>query len=194
VIKREKIRLVNGKPLICAFDSLRGKAVRSPATGHVEYLYNVQHRGAPAMIFLPTEGVQALQRVQAEVGEDLHILKTLAKDQPPQVTIRRLRDGTLAIPALPPMPPQKRLGKTSIAYRQREPQKQPDRFVQYMQQQPPPPTAHELSTGVLLATCLHCAIDAVIGAERFAASKGRELIFLSDDIRAMAITIYIGKR
>jgi hypothetical protein len=66
--------------------------------------------------------------------------------------------------------------------------------AEYVSPRPAAPPTQLSGTAVLLAQCLHSAIDAVIGAEMFAASKGRQLSFASEDVRAMALNIYIGEQ
>jgi hypothetical protein len=200
---REKIKLIPGVPFMCTLETSEGKPMTSRFHDGAEYLYSVNHRGAPSMLYLPVEGHMAIKRLGVRAGDEIQIVKTQTQGQAPEFSVRTVSDATLAVPALPP------------ATQQPWPALERDNGVRMLAPRsqvaplapaapPPPPAQYPPVRGfadetpqpgsVMLGQCLLAAIDAAIGAERYALAKGKTLSFAPEDIRAMGLSVYIGKQ
>jgi hypothetical protein len=181
--QREKVKLPLNVPFVCTLETVQGKPVRSQVDGATDYLYNAQVAGVPAMFFLPVEGAQALQNLRLQPGEEISILKRKVNGDAPTFQIRRMGDGTLAVPAPPPPTPQP---IRMLAPRTQAEDSETPRLASADHAVP--------GTGALVAQCFMCAVDALLGTQIYAAKKGLTLAFNEEDVRALGITIYIGKQ
>jgi hypothetical protein len=180
---REKLKIVSGVPLQVTLSDMRAREMSSRFHDGIEYLYSVEHRGAGCLLYLPVEGHMALKYSGAVEGDDVQITKTHVNGSAPSFHVKRFSDATLTVPALPTIQDAPVRGVQMMAPR-----------TQVAPAPAPPVPAQASGTAVLLSQCLHCAIDAALGAERFALAKGKELNFNEEDIRAMALSIFIGKQ
>jgi hypothetical protein len=129
-----------------------------------------------------------LQRCGAQSGEEVQLVRSLGAGGSFAFHVNR-RSATYEQEP----PPQAMRLLAPVAPVQRYAQ-----APHYEEAPPPPPPQQQqqpnrMSTGALLGQCLMCAVDAAIGSEKFAAAKGKALSFNEEDIRAMAISIYIQK-
>jgi hypothetical protein len=193
VTNRQKLKIIANVPLNVTLEDANGKESNSQYTG-LEYRYNVQHQGVDSILYLPVQGAEALRRSGAQSGDDVQITKTM-KGNMPVFTVRIFSDASLELPAPPP-----------------QASAQPDRFDQHMQQQPSPNGIRMLAPRTQLAAqpvaaasaeetlsframqysqLLLSVIDVAIGAEVYAAKKGRTIAFNEEDIRCMTATLFI---
>jgi hypothetical protein len=179
-----------------------GRETRSPYSG-LEYRYNAQRGDVDCHLYLLMEGREALQRAMARAGDCVEIPKSPQGGQ--HVWSARILPDTQE-PSQPRLVPPQPVQLQPIQPQPIQPQPiqpKPQRPLPSngVRPQPPQPASEphtrsnppRLSTAALLEQCLMCAVDAALSAEHFAASKGVTLEFNEEDIRAMAISVYIAK-
>jgi len=201
MIQRQRIKLVSGIPLIMTLEDAAKGPFQSRFTDQSEWLYNVNVRGEASQLYLAVEGHTALQRLGAKAGDEIQILKQQTQGQAPSFSARFVSDATLAVPSLPAPDPNRRapadrfdthMQQQQPGVRMLAPQPQTNGATAYAPQQAKNEAPQPGS--VALGQCLLAAIDAAIGAERYALAKGKTLSFNEEDVRAMGLSIYIGKQ
>lgn len=207
---REKIKIVPNVPLAVTLED-EGKECRSPLTG-LEYRYNVGRGNVACTLYLPPDGHAAIRRAGARPGDDVELRKNKHANGQEFWTAAIFSDATM-----PPPQDQHAAGIRVLApaARQAIATTRPGRVeaaqpwtgngTQQTQQQPTngsarantqsqSPQAEEIPPAALLAQCLMYAVDAAVGAEQFAAKKGKTLNFNEEEIGKLAITVYIDRK
>ena len=198
-MQRTKIKIVTGQPLNVTLES-EPRQSTSPITG-LEYLYNVQHQGVSALLYLHPVGQEALRRAGAQPGDDVQIIRSRGGDDP-IYTAKVFSDATLALQK-PDRFDEHMHTNGSNGYHDTAPEspRAPIRMLapRQQQQQARPQESQRLAPadsavyGVGIAQILMSVVDAFIGCEQFAAKKGKTLSFAEEDIVKFAITLYIGR-
>jgi hypothetical protein len=178
--------------VILGVENLRGTDSTSSFSGD-ETRFDVLKQGTPSHLYLPRAYAGAIAASGAQPGDEIQVLKTGVNGQTPTYRVRLISDATLEVPVVPSS------------------QAQPDRFDQNVQQQQPngirmlaprqqvapqtQPTAQEEMPSfraMQYSQLLLSVIDVAIGAEAYAAKKGRTILFNEEDIRAMTATLFIN--
>jgi len=193
------IRLKDNEPLIVKLDNARG--FESQGKRGTDYRFDVN---GDSWLYLPQQGAAALERNGAKAGDRVEILKLKHPGQGEDYRIRVVTTpqahGIMEVdrqvehvPARPQLParvmnPQAHPYGGNATYWDRQNEQPAAPKPPAVQPYPKPSPTKDL-----LIRCMEAAIDAAIEGEAYAESKGRELEFLSDDIRSMMISIYIAK-
>lgn len=162
---RERLSFRLNQPQLIELEDaqFQGDEQASHSTGEIEHRYWLtEHR----ICWVPSNVHDAIQQHNGSGNSTQQrgrYVVTRRKDRPWDV--RPVTDPTLTVPAPPQAKP--------------------------AQQQPAAPQAKPLAQPSLMGAALCRALDAAIEAERYAASLGRPLSFDTQDIRAIAATLYI---
>lgn len=149
----------------------------------VDYRFDVALDGVDYSLYLPMPALVAVQRAGVQDGDTVEIVKNKREGQQETWSVRRVEwnaqpHGVAVMPQPRPALPA------------RQPAVQP-----YPRQSAPPAQQPKpLGTEDILTRCITTAIDAAVIGEKHAHAKGMtDLAFTSEDIRAMALSIYINK-
>jgi len=174
-------------PLIVKLDKgPEGKETSS--RGELQYMYTLNDDSS--VMWLPPEARTALLRTGAQPGDLIEIVKSL-----------RGRTAIWNVQVVPDAQEPPARGMRMLAPRpapETQPQYSNGRNVQHSNggsNQPQAQPAKNVSpVSQQLADCLRAAIDASMEAQEYAHSLGGELHFNEEDIRAMGLSIYIGRQ
>jgi hypothetical protein len=181
-MQRQIIRPQLDQPLLVKLDfGPDGVEKRSSINNELQYMYTVNDDAG--LIYLPANARQQLLRTGAQAGDSVEIVKMKngwdirvvsdTEEQPQQQQRAAARGNAYRQPAAP----QSRSAQPTA------------------QAQPPRPAANGVHpVGQQLAGCLRAAIDAATEAEGYAKGKNFPLEFTSEDIRAMAVSVFIGQQ
>jgi hypothetical protein len=178
-MQREVLRPQLNTPLIVRLDK-GPEGIQREGNSGIDFQYTCNED--TGIMWLPKEAREKLIHLGAEPGDEVAITKKkLGRGVAWEIEL--VEDE----PAQPPRLP--RVG----AHRAVE---QQNTTAAYIKRNSPQPATQPVQrpAAVLLAGALYAAIDAAISAEVYASSKGRALELCSDDIRAMAISLYIDAR
>ncbi len=213
---RDKIKPLFDVPLVFELEQTDGQEVPSKFTG-LEYRFSVIFEARPAYIYLPVEGRNAILSIRPQAGELIELVKQKSGNQL-YFRAQRLSD---AYDEEPPAPaarngtPRHAAPQTlnrGAYYRREEPGANPPPLPprQALPAAPAaaPPASHAQSTGQAMpprpeapnvspltqrmAGCLRVAYDAWEEVRAYARSKGGELTYTSEDVRATGLSIYIN--
>ena len=187
--QREKVRFTTNVPFIVLLEQVEGREATSSYNGR-EYRYNVVQHRRPHILYLPPEGANALRRAAPNVGDEVELLKAI-RDGQPEWSARVLSD------AQEPLPSQEQAREVQAPAPHYS--GQPERPSAPHSSAPAKPQTDgsarsgPRSTAQLATRCMFVAFDVMMATEQYAASKGVTLEFNEEDIRALALSIYIGK-
>lgn len=203
-MQREILKFQADVPVTVVLDKSPESAQQKENDRGVYYQFAVNNNSA--LMFLPPEGRDALFRARAKAGDLVQIVKTYRGKQ--QIFTAQ----TISDAAEPPAPSNLRgnypHGSTTQGMSQAEARNaaffagrngngqgsaQPPIQPQAQPQRPVIAPAAMLASQHLMS-CMCAAIDAAAEAQEYARGKGLGLTFLGTDIRAIAISIYIGDR
>lgn len=193
---REVIR-PEGHPIIVRLDF--DEPIQREGRHGIDYQYTVNHDAG--IMWLPKEAKQKIDALQAQAGDEISIAKTKRGNKVAWL-IERVDDETAPQPQRQQQQTAQHIGRPSGH--------QPEATEPVTQRpngQGPLTTAERQAArpaeqyktsqrpeAEMLAGALYCAIDAAISAEQYADQRGRALKLDNDDIRAMAISLYIDAR
>jgi hypothetical protein len=177
---RNRITFRTGEPVRMTLDTdpAQAKQYDNPRGGAPDYMLIADDNESVA--FVPGAAIYALQEAGAKQGHHVELM--------------RMKGGAwsaaiLEPEATPPPPP----------VRQMPPPPQPRtagaNALQPAPTQPPQPLPSMQRPGAaILAGALMAAIDATAQAQQYATSRGLALTMTSEDVRAMALSLYIDAR
>jgi hypothetical protein len=150
------------------------------------------------VMWLPRDGRDALLRAGAQAGDEVQILKATLAGKTTFTAQVLASDATEPEPE--PTPPARNgngNGHAHVQPRGRAPL--PPRAYHQPEAVPRPQQAAKAAPAPshgaqVLATALYTAIDAALAAEAYAKQQGMDLELQPDDIRAMAISLFIDSR
>ncbi len=181
-MQREVIKPQPDIPVIVKLDKGPEGQEREGRFG-IDYQYTVNDDRC--VMWLPKEARDRLVRCGAQAGDEVQIVKSLR--------------GLMAQWSVQVMPDSNELAPSPSQDRPVPAQARPNGYVNghgnghYAgHAQPPRPEANISPIAQQLAGCLRAAVDACVETEAYAKSKGMPLEFCSEDIRAMALSVYIG--
>lgn len=187
--QREKVRFTTNVPFVVLLEQVEGREATSSYNGR-EHRYNVLQHGRPHTLYLPPEGANALRRATPNVGDEVELLKVL-RDGRQDWSARVLSDAhepgasqEQAREVQTPTPQYSTQPERPCATHSSAPAKQQTAGAAR-------PGAQ--STAQLATRCMFVAVDVMMATEEYAASKGITLEFNEEDIRALALSIYISK-
>lgn len=183
LMQREKIKPVTDVPITFQLQNL-GEECSSQFNG-VEWRYNVVYDAKPCTIYLPREGRDAILRARPEAGDVVRLIKTKRGNTYAYIVNRVSEDAESEAPAPRALSTRATASEAPVSNSVTKSPQTPAPAPQ------PTPSKH-LSESSFMAACLVAAIDAKITAEAHARAKGLAgFAFTSDDVRAMAVSIYI---
>ena len=204
-MQREIVKLSVDATQVVRLDFSDGKEVTSAKTGKTQWQYTLDHDSR--IMWLPLAGKQAIERSGAQAGDQVRLLKTFMGQK--TVFTAQVIDQHASAPPVPPAPPQRPIrtngsgkakGKVNgfplQAYYQ--PESNPAKQPYYATEQPAPaPQAAEVvptqaAAASHISACLRQAIDAIADAQEYGLNQGIGVTFLGSDVRAIALSIYIG--
>lgn len=154
----------------------------------IDYQYTVNHNSG--VMWLPTEGRNALYACGAQAGDDVQIVKTM-KGKQVFFSAHVVSDAAEPV-AAPPPPPVARVNGRGGALPQRAYYQPAPQTAAPARQVAPQEETRITPVAAQLAGCFCAAIDAALEAETYAKSKGMEIEFNAEDLRAIALSVYIG--
>lgn len=198
-MQREVIRLECDVPVICKLDFGPEGIQTEAKSGAVQYQYTVNDNSGVMWLF--PEARQALLKSGAKPGDSVQLVKSLRGKTP----IYHAQVVSSETPALAPAPrtanvtEQLRTGNGKIpqrAYYQPDPMASQAALAQHITRESKPEPApavrevHPITEQLI--SCLRSAIDACKNAQDYARSKELGIQFTNEDVRAVALSIYIG--
>ena len=167
---REIIRPSFGEPCIVQLSHAPADAIQREGQYGIDFEFHVNSDSG--IMWLPPDAKRALEASGATEGDEIAITK-IKRGRQTLWAVERVADETPRKPAAPPQAKQPAPPAATPAPRAAEPAR---------------PAAQ------MLAAALYSAIDATIAANEYAAHKGLPIRLGGDDIRSLAITLYIDAR
>lgn len=191
---RELLRPQFDTPLIVSLD-FGSDGIEKEGKHGVDYMYTCNNDDA--IMFLPPDARNALRIAGVQPGEEIALIKRKAGKQT-LWEIQRVEEEPDPRPAPPRTTRQLAAAAATRAAAPAPSSAQASGAVvrdPATVTQPARPTAVQQPTATAqLAAALCAAIDAAVEAETYANRKGLKLQMSADDIRAMALSIYIGNQ
>lgn len=183
-MQRDVIRLQFDEPCVVRLDK-GAQGIQREGQYGVDYQYTCN--GDSAVMWLPKAGRDALLQSGAQPGEQVQITKARRGRE----IVFFVRRGGGDAPPAPGRPAQGNGNGNGTGHAHRMP---PRAWADPPQETAAPPVAAPSFPPVArqLASCLCAAIDAAAEAEVYAKSKGLPVEFNAGDIRAIALSVYIG--
>lgn len=177
---REIIRF-DGEPVLVHLDKSPQAAIQREGQYGVDWQYIVNHDCG--IMWLPEEGRDALLSSGAQAGDEVAI-KRSRRGREWVWEIERVSDASEPPP--PKSNGQQRTISANNGHLYPPPPLPESKYAK--PEAPGNPVAKQL------ASCLCAAIDSVAEAQTYATSKGLHVQFGAEDIRAIALTVYIGQQ
>lgn len=186
---RDILRIPANQPTVLRLDSARG--LESKGRFGIDYRFDVVGATGPAWLYLTTQGTAAMERSGARDGDEVEIVKIQREGQQLDWRIRVVSiqrgHGVVAMPR-----------PTHAESPAHVPQPRPalparGAAIQPYRREAAQVPAKPMGTTDLLTRCMTAAIDVAMAGEAHAKQKEFPLEFTSEDIRSMAISIYINK-
>jgi hypothetical protein len=187
--RREVIRF-DAEPIKVRLDKGPHAGIECHGEYGIDWRYSVNHE--KAVIYLPTEGRDALVQCGAEAGDEVAI-RRLGRNRWEAERIAR------ELPLEPEPTPTEEAEAAKPGRSAAQPL--PDRLYARpeAESKTAPGSAQPVSVPAAVATtsqhmmaCYCVAVDVAVEVQEYARKKGINIAFTGSDIRAMGITVYIG--
>jgi hypothetical protein len=175
-MQREKIEFPTNQPVIVKLD-FDAEGVLKPGKFGDQYMYTCDDDARIMFVDPPVR--EAILRTGAQAGDEIAITRREVREGNKRAVrweVAKVEEEPPP-PADPPPPPP-----------------QPARTAPAAPAPAPQPAAAAAPGAAQLADAITAAIDAAVVTERHAAQRGLALRWTSEDVRAMALSLYIDSR
>lgn len=195
-MQREVVKLDYDVPAIVKLDF--GEGVQVEGKFGVQWQYTLNDN--TAVMWLPKSGRDALAQSGAQAGDSVQIVKSM-RGKTTTFHAQVVSDAHAPAPAPAPTPIRNGAKIPQRAYYQPDPMASQAALAQHITREskpepapaPPPPAVREVHPVTeQLTSCLKSAIDAAAAAQEHARERGLGVTFTSEDVRAIALSVYIG--